>query len=320
MESTKENLITSPCLLCDSNDFTHLIDWVDRHHLTVSLSICNKCGLRQLNPRMNSKELDQFYSSKYYSLYSMDNKSKSDKWVKRKQGIAKGILDAVEKHRSLKGLRLLDIGCGHGFLINEARQRGAIVAGVEPSVKHAKRLLDKGFDVHTGTLEQFINTKPGLYDIVVSSHVLEHSDKPCQFLQCASNLLTHGGLLCAEVPNAEWQTTYGSHPVSIHTAHLAYHTERTLKALFETSGLEVLSVSFGLNGGSVRAVSQPGPVKALADIELDDPLDVTRETIRAFKRHTSPWPFNKLHYAVRVARKEIVKLRFKHALKTERDG
>ena len=139
-------------------------------------------------------------------------------------------------------------------------------------------------------------------------------------MQCASSLLDQNGLFCAEVPNAEWQTIYGSHPVSIHTAHLAYHTERTLKALFETSGLNVLSISFGLNGGSVRAVSEPGPVKTLTSLALDDPKDVTLKTMRAFNRHTSPWPINKLHYTIRMARKGIVKLRFKHARKTEQEA
>ncbi len=311
MEFSRENFTIYPCLLCGHEGFTHLIDWVDRHRLPVSLSVCLRCGLRQLNPRIDDAGLEQFYSSEYYKLYSMDKRAKSDKWIKRKQGIASGILDAVEKHRPLNGLSLLDIGCGHGFLITEARARGASVFGVEPSVKHAKRLSDKGFEVFTGTLEQFVAEQREPYDLVTSSHVLEHSSNPGQFLKYAGSLLAKDGLLCAEVPNADWQTIYGRHPVSIHTAHLCYHTELSLRALFETSGLKILSATYGLNGGSVRVVSVPGQLATLEKTALDDPDEVRRKTLLAFKRHTAVWPVKKFWYAIRMARKGIVKLRFK---------
>jgi len=314
MEFSRENFAKYPCLLCGHDEFAHLIDQVDRHRLPVSLSVCRRCGLRQLNPRIDDAGLEQFYSSEYYKLYSMDKRAKSDKWTKRKQGIASGILDAVEKHRPLNGLRLLDIGCGHGFLITAARARGASVFGIEPSVKHAKRLSEKGFEVFTGTLEQFVAEQREPYDLVTSSHVLEHSSNPGQFLKDASSLLAEDGLLCAEVPNADWQTIYGRHPVSVHTAHLCYHTERSLRALFAISGLRVLSTSYGLNGGSVRAVSVPGPLETLDKMALDDPVAVQRATLLAFKRHTAIWPVKKYWYMIRMARKGIVKARFQSGL------
>ncbi|MBN2331743.1 MAG: class I SAM-dependent methyltransferase [Deltaproteobacteria bacterium] len=313
MKSNQQILQSYPCLLCGRNDFIHVIDWTDRHSQPVSLSVCKTCGLRQLNPRMDDEGLTQFYSSNYYKQYSMDKKSENPTWVKRKHRIAKEILDAVGNHRLLQGLRLLDIGCGHGFLITEAKTRGASVSGIEPSVRHAKRLQERGFDVYSGSLEQYATDQPGSYDIVTCSHVLEHSENPGKFLQCAGSLLARDGLLCAEVPNAEWQTNYGKHPVSIHTAHLCYHTERSLRALFEISGLSVLSTSYGLHGGSVRVVSSRGFPKDLLDMELDDPEEIRRKTLLAFKRHTAPQPVRQFWYALRMTRKGIVKWRFKRA-------
>ncbi len=135
-----------------------------------------------------------------------------------------------------------------------------------------------------------------------------------------ATLLAKDGLLCAEVPNADWQTIYGRHPVSIHTAHLCYHTERSLRALFETSGLKVLSTTYGLNGGSVRAVSVPGQPEPLEKMDLDDPEEVQRATLLAFKRHTAVWPVNKFWYVIRMARKGVVKFRFKKMQKAGRDN
>ena len=47
-----------------------------------------------------------------------------------------------------------------------------------------------------------------------------------------------------------------------------------MRALFAISGLKVLSTTYGLNGGSVRAVSVPGPPESLDKMALDDPMEI----------------------------------------------
>jgi hypothetical protein len=52
-------------------------------------------------------------------------------------------------------------------------------------------------------------------------------------------------------------------------------------------------------------------------MDLDDPLEVQRATLLAFKRHTAFWPVKKFWYVIRMARKGVVKARFKRAKKAE---
>ncbi len=274
-----------PCGLCFGSDQTHILSQTDKYQQTVSLEVCNRCGLRQLNPRMTDAELERFYASEYYALYSMDEKKFTmPHWVKRKENIAKGILDALEKTRPLKGADLLDVGCGHGFLIKQARERRAVVFGVEPSVKQAGQSRENGFDVFVGDLKQFVEHSHERFDVITLSHVLEHQNWPIDFLMLTSKILKPRGLLCAEVPNTPWQGVYGRHPLSTHSAHLYYFSERTLSATFEVSGLRVLSISYGLDGGTVRAIGTPAVPRELSELELDDPRQVLEETKSAIKR------------------------------------
>ncbi len=302
---------TQTCILCEGTNLIHILDWTDRYQQPVSLYVCGKCGLRQLYPRKNDRELEEFYASCYYASYAMDKKAKNVKWIKRKRAIARGILDAVEEYRPIKGLRLLDVGAGHGFLLRDAKNRGALVSGVEPSICHADRLRADGFDVQTGSIEPVLSEKKGTVDVMVLSHVLEHIGSPRTFLDTARSILADEGILCAEVPNAHWQTVFGKHPVSIHTAHLCYYTEKTLKAIFEISGLEVLSTSFGLHGGSVRVIARHGVAKDIEELNLDDPHEIKRQTLTAFKRHTAKPPLKQIWNRIRLFRKANIKLYFK---------
>src|SRR5207244_12159191 len=73
--------------------------------------------------------------------------------------------------------RLLDIGCGHGLLLDEARRRGYDAVGLELSraaARHAREVLS--LEVREITLEGFED--PGSFDVVVLADVLEHLDDP----------------------------------------------------------------------------------------------------------------------------------------------
>ena len=65
---------------------------------------------------------------------------------------AQRLLDAIERHAP-RG-RMLEVGCGHGLLLDEARRRGWAVEGLEladASRAHARRL---GLEVRDETLEE----------------------------------------------------------------------------------------------------------------------------------------------------------------------
>ena len=70
--------------------------------------------------------------------------------------------------------RVLDVGCGRGFLLDAFRRRGWTVEGTEMSAAssaHAREVL--GIPVHVGPLES-LDLPAESFDAVTLWHVLEH--------------------------------------------------------------------------------------------------------------------------------------------------
>ena len=277
-----------PCGLCHGEEFTEIHSRIDRHRERIHVVVCNGCGLSQLNPRRDEAEEREFYlSGRYRSPRVHQKRRTSKRWIERKNRIAAGLLDAISLHHALEGARLLDVGCGHGYLIRQARERGAEVRGVEPDPEAAERLRGEGFDVAHATFLEFARAAPGPFDIVTLSHVVEHVNEPIPFVRAAAALLAPEGVLGAEVPNVINQIETGRYPESAHSAHLYYHSERSLSALFEVSGLRVQAVSFGLGRKMVRAVGRPGPPRDLGELPLDDPMAIEAAIVRLRRRRVA---------------------------------
>jgi SAM-dependent methyltransferase len=120
--------------------------------------------------------------------------------------------------------RLLDVGCGNGRFLRHAKEQGFEVWGIDfdkKSVENVKRNL--GIDtVFVMSLEEFYEyaKEKGLkFDVITFFEVLEHQDKPMEFLKMLKGLLKEGGCIAGSVPNlerlfveVEWKYTHIDHP------------------------------------------------------------------------------------------------------------
>lgn|GEM_PF-3458156 len=113
----------------------------------------------------------------------------------------------VQVCRALKidAKRLIDIGCGKGILLNEARLQGLETTGIELS-RESCEFARKHYAL-TVLQSNFPSFKTKrLYnqaDVVVLSHVLEHILYPAVFLREAAKCLSRKGLLIIETPNVD---------------------------------------------------------------------------------------------------------------------
>ena len=112
---------------------------------------------------------------------------------------ARRLLDLLGAH--VPSGRLLDVGCGYGLLLDEARSRGYDVEGIELSsaaARYARARL--GLRVLETSLED-----PMLdgerYDAIAMVDVLEHVDDPVAALERVRSLLAPGGALLIATPD-----------------------------------------------------------------------------------------------------------------------
>lgn len=179
--------------------------------------------------------------------------------------------------------RALEIGCGDG---DRMRTFGPFVGhatGVEPDARAVRVASERGLDVHEGVAEALPDAvQADRYDLIVFSHVLEHTLDPVAALANAAQLLAPGGLLSCEVPNNE---CLGAQRMG--TAwrwldaprHLNFFTESSLRAAAEAAGLRVEAVLFR---GYVRQFNPDWMIdEATIQAELEGrrvtPADIARQ-------------------------------------------
>lgn len=173
------------------------------------------------------------------------------------------ILRRVRHQEPNKVLRILDVGCGRGWLTNLVSMYGTC-EGVEPVaevVAHARRLFPH-LRFESGTADQVL-ARPDFapYDVVVTSEVIEHvphGEKDLFLAQLAA-LLTPEGYLVLTTPRAEmwdqWKTIAPpNQPVE------DWVTEEDLRGLFRRQGFAELGLErVHVEVPALRYVPAPTP-------------------------------------------------------------
>jgi SAM-dependent methyltransferase len=138
--------------------------------------------------------------------------------------------------------RLLQVGCGHGLLLDEARRRGYDVDGVEPSVEAARYARDRlGLAVREMAIEE-AELEGERYDAILLVDVLEHLDDPVATLDRLLAVLAPGGAVLIVTPDPSSLTARvaGSHWWCFVPAHYCLIPRKTLRELMDARGLLVL--------------------------------------------------------------------------------
>ena len=112
----------------------------------------------------------------------------------------------TENLQPLKGLRLLDIGCGGGLLSEPMRGLGAKVVGADAAVGnisvarlHARQ---SGLDIdYRHTTAEALVEQGELFDVILNMEVIEHVADPQALINSCEALLKPGGLMICSTIN-----------------------------------------------------------------------------------------------------------------------
>jgi 2-polyprenyl-3-methyl-5-hydroxy-6-metoxy-1,4-benzoquinol methylase len=163
-------------------------------------------GWRTVEPKPDAAALKAFYAGEYFQAshgtyapdYTPTERAHRDL-------VARTLLHAVATARGAVGGRMLEVGCGEGWLLDAAAGAGYDVRGLDFSDDGLKRfhpeLLGRAsFGDAFENLDRLIDAGER-FDIAAMEHVLEHVADPEALLGRLPRLIAPGGVLALTVPN-----------------------------------------------------------------------------------------------------------------------
>src|SRR5262249_18845828 len=175
-----------------NNAFDALRDEISQ----VEVVRCWDCSGKYIHPMMyfSDEFLRKLYNIEYWDGNELHN-------VPEKTNIL-GIVEKLSRG-SVRGKRLLDVGCGAGEYLIEASKRGMAVTGIDVEESITDHLSKTyGFNMVTGLLTPGVFS-PNSFDVVVLSHVVEHLPQPAELLSVIHGILKPGGLFVMGTPNSD---------------------------------------------------------------------------------------------------------------------
>ena len=229
------------CPICESEDFL-LISDLDRYGIPIKTVCCASCGLVFVNPQPSKAWTENFYKNHYRHLYeevdvpTRDYCERESMFWKHNQSLA-----FFSEYLGKTG-KVLDIGAADGIFLRVFRDHfpNWDLSGIEPNAKFVK-FVSKEYDLpnlKAGLFPQDLEDSTK-YDFLHSSHVFEHILDPLNFLNACRDRLTDEGMLFLEIPNAlNFRKSYRS----VHVAHVFHYCPRTIEALLNKAGFQVLKL------------------------------------------------------------------------------
>ncbi|MBU2473096.1 methyltransferase domain-containing protein [Patescibacteria group bacterium] len=243
------------CNNCKSDCYRVIGKGIDFEYLTSSEEFkvvrCCKCRLIYLQNRPAITEFDKIYPKNYYSYSCVDKSSNENSLsAKYRKKIYKGNFQKVLNLLPNKKVKILDIGCGDGRLLNWFKEMNPTkheCYGVDNN-KKAQHIVEKnGHKFFYGIFED-VDLSEYKFDIITSNHVIEHVSNPFTFIQKSISLLNKGGVITFDTPNIdswEWKFVRKRYWGGYHfPRHFTFYTEDSVRKLLEKSGLEVVSITY----------------------------------------------------------------------------
>jgi SAM-dependent methyltransferase len=200
---------------------------------------CTACGVHYLYPRLVEGAMQRAYRQASY--YEGGECGYADSSYTAQESALRATFKRLLHNladRGLTGGSLLEIGCGYGYLLDEARPFFERRVGTEFSAEGAEIARATGAEVFVGGTEQI--PRDSKFDCIVAIQVIEHVYHPLLFVQ---RLLSHtktGGHVVIATPDigGVLRKAMGRRWPSFKVPeHVVYFDFQTLGELMHRAGL-----------------------------------------------------------------------------------
>jgi len=233
------------CPVCGSSDIHPILTAKDHSVSGEDFVIwqCQSCTLRFTQDVPDENSIGPYYQSQDYISHSNTNKGLLNKLYQAVRKFTLGQKSGlVISHTTKKG-RILDIGAGIGAFLNEMKQKGWDIDGVEPDYG-ARQQAKNLFAINLKPTPELYQLPHGSYDAITLWHVLEHVEPLQDYVAQLKKLLTPNGRIFIAVPNYTSldADVYGNRWAAYDVPRHLYHfTPRSIEVLVEKHGMKIIT-------------------------------------------------------------------------------
>ncbi len=252
------------CPVCDSDRRHTRHDVVEHEYTTTTddrfpLMECETCGAWYLDPRPDASTLPIIYPPNYYAyvrdaaLHDRGDATGPGLFARLSSFLFTRRIRPIARRLDLgPGKTWLDVGCGSGSGLQSMREAyGMVGTGVDLSAEAAAFCRRRGFPAFAGRFEDYAPAEGEAYDLIHSSHLIEHVESPYAYLRKTYDLLKPGGLSVFVTPNtATWESrAFGRHWGGLHAPrHWTLLNPASVRTLAARAGFEHVETCFSTNG------------------------------------------------------------------------
>lgn len=231
-----------------ANDGTHRGAIIDRVN-GFDIVACETCGFRHVLPLPTAKEQRAAYEEAYYrdEKPTYLTRAREDaEWSRLAWDDRLSLFEDLLKPEATRALSVLDIGCGPGWFLKIAADRGWKTQGIEPSRQAAEHAQSIGLNIINAMFDGTTAPSVACADVVHLNNMLEHVADPIALLRLAIARAWPGGLICVGVPNdynalQEAARASGTPPWWLAPPHhLNYFDFASLEGVLKRLGLDVI--------------------------------------------------------------------------------
>ncbi len=161
---------------------------------------CKECGLNYLYPRLIESAMQEAYRQSSY--YEGGACGYADASYTEQESALRATFKSFLHNLSGRGLvggDLLEIGCGYGYLLDEARSFFQRRTGTEFSPQGAEIARETGAEVFVGGVEQI--QPDAKFDCIIATQVIEHIYEPLSFVKQLVGRTKPGGYIVLATPD-----------------------------------------------------------------------------------------------------------------------
>ncbi len=233
------------CLICSSNKIEEQSSIVGLDGLNYQIARCTTCGSSFVSEKVDSKSAhESAYEGKtssgydrYFEIFK-NVKAAADPliFLAKQQPEYLSIINFL---RGKQGLKILEVGCGLGYLTYSLNCLGHSARGIDissNSIDLARKELGEFF---SNLAVEDLEGEDGSFDLIIATELIEHLKDPGGFLNKCQKLLNHGGSLILTTPNKDYYGNDYLWNTELPPLHLSWIGKNGLQKMAEGSDFAI---------------------------------------------------------------------------------